>query len=66
MSIFLVKVTKQYFNNTGVKNVTNNKKFWKTITRKFSNKCKIASRIILVENEKILQDEKALANTFIN
>ena len=60
----LRKSKKQYFNNTDVKNLTDNKKFWKIIRPKFSNKCKTANTIILVEDEKILQDEKAIANTF--
>ena len=60
----LRKSKKQYFNNTDVKNLTHNKKFWKIIRPKFSNKCKTANTIILVEDEKILQDEKAIANTF--
>ena len=60
----LRKNKKQYFNNADVKNLTDNKKFWKIIKPKFSNKCKIANTIILVEDEKILQDEKAIANTF--
>ena len=34
---------KQYFGNTYVKSVTDNKKFWKTIRPKLSNKCKTAS-----------------------
>ena len=62
----LRKSKKQYFNNIDVKNVTYNKKFWKTIRPKFSNKCKTANTIILVEIEKILQDEKATANPFNN
>ena len=49
-----------------VKNVTDNKKFWKTIKPKFSNKFKTANTIILVEDEKILLDEKTIANTFNN
>ena len=65
MSISYVKV-KQYFNNIDFKNVTDNKKFRKTIRPKFSNKCKTANTIILVENDKILQDDKAIAKTFIN
>ena len=60
----LRKSKKQYFNNTDVKNLTDNKKFWKIIRPKFSNKCKTANTIILVEDEKILQDEKAIASTF--
>ena len=60
----LRKSKKQYFNNADVKNLTDNKKFWKIIRPKFSNKCKTANTIILVEDEKILQDEKAIGNTF--
>ena len=62
----LRKSKKQYFNNIDFKNVTDNEKLWKTIRQKFPNKCKTANTIILVENEKNLQDEKAIANTFIN
>ena len=42
------------------------KSIWKTIRPKFSNKYKTANTIILVENNKMLQDDKAIANTFIN
>ena len=63
---FLRKSKKPYFNNINVKNVTDNKTFWKTVRRKFSKKCKTASTNILVEDEKILQEEKATANTFNN
>ena len=55
---------KEYFNSFDVKNVTDNKRFWKTIRLRLSNKCKTGNTITLVENEKILQDENAIANTF--
>ena len=60
-SIYFVK---QHFKNINVGNVTENKKFWKTI-RLFSNQCKIANTIILIENDKISQGDKVNANTFI-
>ena len=41
-----------------------NKEFWKTIRSKFSNISKTANTIILVENEKILQNKTAIPNTF--
>ena len=62
----LRKSKKKYFNNIDVKNVTDNKKFLKTFYTKFLSKCKTANTIILVEDEKVLQDEKATANTFNN
>ena len=43
-----------------------NKNFWKTIRPKFSNKCKTWNTIDLFKNEKILQNHKAIPNTFIN
>ena len=43
-----------------------NKKFWKTIKPKFPNNRKTANTIILVEDEKILKDKKAIINTFTN
>ena len=55
---------KEYFNSIDVKNVRDKKRFWKTIRLKLSNKCKTGNTITLVENEKILQDENAIANTF--
>ena len=58
----LRKSKEQYFDNIAVKNVTDNKKF----TQEFSSNCKTANTIILVENEKFLHDEKAIANTFNN
>ena len=56
----LRKSKKQYFKNIDLKNVKDNKKFWKTITPKFSNKCKTANIIILVENEKSYRMTKLL------
>ena len=55
---------KEYFNSIDVKNVRDKKRFWKTIRLKLSNKCKTGNTITLVENEKILQDKNAIANTF--
>ena len=63
---FIKKSKKQYFNNIDVKNVADNKKFWKTMRTQFSNKCKTANTIFLVEDEKLLQVKKAIANTFNN
>ena len=56
----LRKSKKQYFKNIDLKNVTDSKKFCKTITPKFWNKCKTANIIILVENEKSYRMTKLL------
>ena len=64
-AIRVLQFGKQYFHNIDVKNLTDKKKFWKTIRLKFSNKCKTANTIILVENQKILQDEIAIATILL-
>ena len=43
----LRKSEKQYLSNIDVKNVTDNKTFWKTVLPKFLNKCKTTNTIIL-------------------
>ena len=65
-SNLLCNSKKQYFDNIDVKNVTENKMFWKSIEPTFPNKCKTANTYILVENEKILQIEKAIECAFNN
>ena len=62
---FSHKIKTKYFRNIDVKNVTDNKKFWKTISQRNWKKCKAENTIILVENDKICQDDKATVNTFI-
>ena len=59
-SNLLCNSKKQYFDNIDVKNVTENKKFWKSIEPTFSNKCKTGNTYILVGNEKILQTKRLL------
>ena len=67
MSIFCVKVKNNTLTTLALKmqRITKSK-FWKTIRPKFSNKCKTANTIIFVEDQKILQKEKAIPNTFNN
>ena len=62
----LHKSTTQCTNNIDVKKYNGQQKFWKTIRPKFWNKCKTAKTIILVENDKILQDDKGFIKYFTN
>ena len=50
----------------GLKNVTYNKKFWKTVKPFLSDKVKTFPKITLVEKEKIISDESKIANSFRN
>ena len=58
------KVKKEYFHNyINIKLISANKTFWKTFKPNFTNKNK-TQKIILVENEKIICDNKQNAEIF--
>ena len=46
--------------------VNDNKMFWKTAKPRFSNKCRTANTIILIEEDTIMKKEKPMADTFNN
>ena len=62
----LRKTKMEYFQNMGVNKVNDNKIFWKTVKPRFSNKCKTANAIILVEGDMIIKNEKLIADNFNN
>ena len=56
-----------YFKNLNMKDLTDNKKFWRSIKPYFSKKGANSNKLMLKENEDIVSDEKELAeimNTF--
>ena len=57
------KVKKEYYRNLNIGDITDNKRFWKTIKPNFSNKIK-TKKIILVENEEIISENKINAEIF--
>ena len=60
----LLRKTKQdYFNNIDIKNVSNTKKFWKTIKTYFSNKGLNSNKIFLSETGRLTKDPVAIATT---
>ena len=50
------KITKQYANLV-IKDVTNNKNFWKSIKPCFIDKSKTFEKIVLIENEEIATED---------
>ena len=52
------KVKKEYFRNLDIRSVNDNKKFWKIVKPNFSEKNSKSSKIILVENDEIITDNK--------
>ena len=60
----LKKAKREYYSNLDIKQITDNKKFWKNIKPFFSEKQKKLSKIILVENNNIISNDQELANAF--
>jgi predicted transport protein len=55
---------KKYYTNLNLKNITDNRKFWKTVKPFFTDKGGGMNKFILVENDKIISDDKEVAQTF--
>ena len=66
MKIFFLHNTKKdYFQKLNVKDLTDNRKFWKTIKLFSSNKGLNSNKLVLREKDMLISDEKASA-TLIN
>ena len=63
--VYLLKKAKNdYCENTGISNLTDYNKFWKTLKPFFGNKINSENSVTLVERTKIIQEEEELAQTF--
>ena len=63
----LRKITYNYVRNPNVKNLNDNKKFWKKIKSFFTNKGLASNNIVLKEKGNLITPNQKLANTyFIN
>ena len=63
----LRKTKAEYFQKLNVKDLSDNRKFWKTIKPFFSNKGLNSNKLMLKENNRLITEEKELAtvmNTF--
>ena len=54
----------QYFNNLSPSSITNNKFFWKTVSRLFTENVPKNPKIIFAERNEILIDDTKIAQTF--
>ena len=57
------KERKRYYTNLDVRNVTDNKKFWRTMKPFFSDKALGKNTITLVEGNDIISEDVEVANT---
>ena len=63
--VSLLRATKRhFFANIDEKDVTDTKRFWKTVKPFLSHKSKAKERVILIENNETIKDETEIANIF--
>ena len=65
----LRKSKREYYSNLDVKNITDNKTFWKTVKPFLSDKVTSTQKITLTENDKIVNNDNDTArvlNTFFS
>ena len=60
----LRRAKRNYYNDLNLSNVTDNRKFWKTIRPLFANKVKVKNKITLNEDSKSTKDDQQVANIF--
>ena len=58
------KAKKNYYNLLNVRNITDKKQFWKTIKTSFSSKVRDNERVTLIEEGKLVPEDKGVAETF--
>ena len=58
------KAKKNYFNNLNVRNITDIKQFWKTVKPFFSSKVGDNERITLIEGDKVVSEDREVAETY--
>ena len=59
----LRKTKKEYFENINIKDINDNKKFWKTVKPLFSNKGLNTNKLMIIEKNNLISEESILANT---
>ena len=60
----LKKIKKAYYSNLNVKDVVNNKTFWKTVKIFFCDKSNNSENISLIENDNLLPNNFEVTETF--
>ena len=58
------KAKKDFYDNLNVRNITNNKGFWKIVKSFFSNKAGVNGKVTLIEEDKVVSEDNEVAETF--
>ena len=57
---------KRFYSDLNLKNITDNKKFWKTMKPLFGDKGVMKEKIVLIKNEDVISEDTDVAQTFNN
>ena len=60
----LRKAKFNYYKNLDLKNLTDNRKFWKTVKPVFTDKVQVSQSITLIENDEMVTDDLKIAEIF--
>ena len=63
-SNILKSAKKTFFGNLNINQITDARKFWKTVKPFLIDKCKTSNNIILAEKNETINDNKKIPNTF--
>ena len=58
------KSKEKLLNNLNVRNITDNKQFWNTVEPFFSSKVGDNERVTLIEADKVVSEDREVAETF--
>ena len=58
------KAKRNFYNNLNIRNITDNKQFWKTVKPRFLNTFGDNERIKLIEGEKVVSEDREVTKTF--
>ena len=60
----LRKTKSDYYRNLNLRDLTDNRKFWKTVKLVFSNEIQTSSSVTLIEDGKMITDDAKIAEIF--
>ena len=63
-NILYKRTRKEFYANLNLSDITDNKKFWRTVKPFFGDKGGARDKIVLVEEDRIINDDAEIAQTF--
>ena len=58
------RAKKEYFKSLDLKDLTKNKRFWKSLQPMFSDSSVVSEKFVLIENDKAIRDDQAISEHF--